>query len=42
MLKLTLVYESEEPEKFSLEVQREIWDYANKGLRSITVEIEGG
>jgi hypothetical protein len=37
---LTIVYNSETPEKSALDVMREIYDYANKGLKSISVEIE--
>jgi hypothetical protein len=36
---LTLVYEME-TEKQALDVQREIFDYANKGLKSVAVDLQ--
>jgi hypothetical protein len=37
---VSLVYESDTPEQASLDVMREIYNYANKGLKSVSVEIE--
>jgi hypothetical protein len=38
IITLTLVYEMED-EKSAIDVQREIFDYANKGLKSVAVDI---
>jgi hypothetical protein len=38
MITLTLVYQVEN-EKTALDLQREIFDYANKGLRSVAIDI---
>jgi hypothetical protein len=40
IVNITLIYDVENPEAHALNVLREVYDYANKGLRSASIDIE--